>query len=249
MGYQTEIACRIGVAECRYGWGQCHESGDEAACIVAQPFVGIKHHVASVAGEAHVDVQSRTGFPGGDFRGEGHIEIHFLCKIAYHPFRKHKLVGGILGVDWQELYLVLFIDHAVDGEIAHFGMSILYAASGLGYVMHAPGAEIVEFRERSRFMIPPLIGCGERPVVGRDHIIFKFAHRLEFQAGGLSELGACFAQGLFRRCRHGVPVLVEKAAQHGYCRNFGKRVEECGGIAWHHIEIAVAGLDESREEA
>lgn len=66
MGYESQIACGDRVAECGYRRGECHESGYGAAGVVAKSAV-VEHHVVAVAHQAHVDMQSRTGFAYGDF--------------------------------------------------------------------------------------------------------------------------------------------------------------------------------------
>ncbi len=93
-------------------------------------------------------------------------------------------------------------------------------------------------------MIAALVGGRKHPVVGRDDIVFKFAHCLEFQPGFVVECTACFSQGLLRRSCKRVAILIEEAAKHADGRDFGKWVAECRGIAWNHVKVAVAGFDE-----
>ncbi len=122
MGHQTEIACWIGIAESRDRTGHIHHSGNHSACVVAELSVFCKHHVASGLrfGQAHVYVQTRSGFSYGDLRGEGHIVAHLARCVADYPFCYSELVGGMEGGHGEEFDLVLLVDHSVGGEIAYF---------------------------------------------------------------------------------------------------------------------------------
>ena len=120
MRHETEIGGGIFVAESREGGGEIHQAGDETTGIVAQ-FAGVvEHEVVAVAGDAHVDMESRTGLAGGDFRGEGDIETFFVGEVADDPLRNDELVGGFADGNGEKLNLVLLIDQTVLREIAHF---------------------------------------------------------------------------------------------------------------------------------
>lgn len=73
------------------------------------------------------------------------------------------MVGGLLGRNREELYLVLFVVHSVEGEIADLRVSVFDFSTGMRYILHAPCAEIVEFGKRGRFMVTALVVCGNIP--------------------------------------------------------------------------------------
>ena len=97
-------------------------------------------------------------------------------------------------------------------------------------------------------MVTTLVACGKHSLVGRDDVILQFAHGLEFEACGLAEFSARAAQGTFGRGRQLVAVFVEEVTQHAQRGNLGKGVEKGRGVARNDVEVAVSGLDESREQ-
>lgn len=89
MRNQAEVACGISIAEGCKSRGKSYESGNQTACVVAEPAVGVEHHVAAVAHQAHVHVQPRAGLAVGDFRGERNVQVESRCEIADYPFGEH----------------------------------------------------------------------------------------------------------------------------------------------------------------
>ena len=66
---------------------------------------------------------------------------------------------------------------------------------------------------------------------------------MEAQPGGASKLLAGLAQGVFRRALEGLSVFVKEGAKHRERGNFGKGVNEGGGISRYHIKVRAAGAD------
>ena len=117
-------------------------------------------------------------------------------EVTDNPLGYHELVGSILGMDGEELNLVLLVDHAIDGEVAHLGVAILDLSACLGDIGHAEGAELVELGIGGRLMVALLVGSGKHATVGGYHIILQLAHGLELHAGDLMKRTACLAQGV-----------------------------------------------------
>ena len=134
-----------------------------------------------------MDVQTRTGFTGGDFGGEGHIQVSTEGQIADHPLGHHQLVGSIEHGNGQELDLVLLIDHAVLLKVTHLTVAVLDLSTGLGDVVHALLAETVGLGVGHRLVIAVLVTG--RVVSNRraDNVVFQLAHGLIFHAGHLAE--------------------------------------------------------------
>ena len=160
-------------------------------------------------------MKARAGFSNGDLGCKCYIETLALRKIAYHPLGEHQLIGGIAGVDRQEFDFILLIHHSVEGEITNFGVAIFNLGTGAGYVAHAQRAEIVEFRERSRFVVAALVGSWEGATVGGYHVVFELSHGIECKAGHLGECTASLVEHALGSRFKLVAILIEVRAQHG----------------------------------
>ena len=141
-------------------------------------------------------MQTRTCLAGGNLGSKCDVVSQFVCQIADNPLGYHQLVGCILGTYGQELYLVLLVDHSIDSEVAYLGVSVLDLSTGLCYVCHALGTELVELGIGSRFVITLLVSGREHLRVGSDDIVLQLAHGLELHACYLVEGTACLAQGV-----------------------------------------------------
>ncbi len=249
VGHQAEVGSGVGVAEGGDGGGQLHHAGNGAAGSAGQHAGIVQHTVLSVLDDAHVDVQARAGLSGGNLRGEGDVVAHLIGQVADNPLGNHQLVGRVLGLHGQELNLVLLVNHAVDGEVAHLGVAVLNLSAGLCDVGHALGAELVELGVWGRFVIALLVCGGEHLLVRSDDVILQLAHGLELHARHAVEGLASLAQGVLGRAFQQFAVLVEVGAEHGQGGDFGKGVEEGGADAGQHIEVAAAGLYEGEEAA
>ena len=247
VGHQAEVARGVGVAEGGEGGSQRHDAGDGAARGVAETAVGIEHHVMAVAGDAHVDVQARAGLAGGDLGREGDVVAQAGGEVAYHPLGQHELVGGLLGVDGQELNLVLLVVEAAEGEVAHLAVAVLDASARAGYVAHAQRAEIVVFGKGAALVIALLVGGGELSALGRYHIVLELAHSLEAHARDALKFRACLVERVLRRALERPAVLVEERAEHSHRRQLGEGVDESRAEARQHVEVGAAGADEGEE--
>ena len=154
-------------------------------------------------------MQTRTSLSGGNLGSEGNVVAQFVCQVADNPLGYHQLVGCILGAYGQKLYLVLFVDHAVNGEVAHLRVAVLYLTASLCNVCHALGSELVELGIRCRLMITFLVGGREHLRVRGYYVILQLAHSLELHTCYLVEGTACLAQGVLGRTLQGFTVLVE----------------------------------------
>ena len=250
MGHKAEIARGIGVAEGGDGGSKFHQSGYQPHSVIGEVGAGgIEQGVgAVVACKAHMHMHPRSGLTGGDLWCEGHIKVLGIGEIAYHPFGQHQLIGGVAGRHGQKFYLILLVDHVVEGEIAHLRVAVFDLRAGLGDIVHAAGAEVVEFRKGHRLVVAALVGGGKHAVARRYHIVFQFAHRLEVEPGGILKCLAGLAQRVLRRCVERLPFFGEEAAEHGQGRHGSERIDEGGAVAGYHVEVAVAGLHK-REEA
>ena len=128
-------------------------------------------------------------------------------------------------------------------EVAHFAVAVLDLAARLCNVEHALLAELVELRKRGGFVVALLVHCREFAHVVGNHVVFQFAHGLEFHAGLLLEGFACLVERVFRGRFQRLSVLVEEGAEQAEGREFRKRVHECGGEFRHHVEVGGGGFD------
>ena len=249
MRHQAEIRSRILVAEGGDGGRHPHQPGDCPQGIVREFAVGAEGDVTAVFHQPHMDVHAAAGLAHGDFGGEGDIQAALVGQVADDPFGQQQLVGGGVHRIRQELYLVLLVNLAVQGKVAHLAVAVFDLAAGFGHQHHAFAAEVVQFCERLALVVALLVGGGEILRGGHYHIVFQLAHRLEFQSGALLEglvgpLQGCERGALERRTVFG-EVAAQKA-QRGY---LVERVHKGGAVARNHVQVAVARLDERREQA
>ena len=248
MGHQAQIGGGHLVAHGGDGRGVFQDAGDGAAGNVADAAVG-DHEVAAILHDLEVDVEAGAGLAGGDLGREGDIIAELCAEGADNPLGDHEVVGGLHGGDGQELDLVLLEDLAVGGEVADLGVAVLDLSAGLGDEVHAAAAELVEVCEGRRLVVALLVGgLVEVVVLGHD-VVLELSHGVELHAGALGERATCAAQGLVGCRVQGGALLVEEGGEHAQGGNLGKGVYEGGGVAGHHIKVAVAGLDRRREEA
>ena len=85
---------------------------------------------------AGVEMQTAAGLTLGDLRSEGDVEAVLPCQCAENPLGHHELVGGGLYGRYEELYLVLLVHLAVEGEVADLGVGVLDVAADLGDELH-----------------------------------------------------------------------------------------------------------------
>ena len=250
MRNEAEVRGRVGVAERGNRRCERHHAGDGPACGFRQFAVGIEHHVLAVLHDAHVDMESRTCLAFGDFWSEAGIEAVFVGEVANHPFGQHQLVGCVFHVGGEELDFVLLVDAAVEAEIAHFRVAVFDFAADECDVVHALGAETVEFCERCRFMVAFLVYGRIHLrlfVFGSRHIVFELAHRLVRHAGGFGEGFLGLVQRIFRRTFEALAVFVEERAEETQRGQFGERVDEGRAQARYDVQVAAARLDEGEE--
>ena len=246
MGHQPQVGRGVLVAEGGDGGCHVHHAGNDGACLVAE-LPAACHHVAAVLHDAHVYVESRPRLACGDLGSEGDGEAHPCGHVSHHPFGHHELVGALLGLHGQKLYLALLIDAAVLAEIAHLRVAVLDLSAGTRDVVHATGAEVHRLGERSRLVVSALVGGGEGSVVRHHHIVFQFAHGVERHARHLCEDACGLAQRVLGRTLEGQTVPGEKRGQQAQCGHLGEGVDEGRAEARHHIEVAAAGADEGEE--
>ena len=128
-------------------------------------------------------------------------------------------------------------------------MAILDLSAGLCNIGHATGTEVVELGVGGRFVIAFLVCGGEHLFIGRNHIIFQFAHGLEIHSRYFVECAASLAERVLGRTFQRFAVLVEVRAEHGQGGQFCKGIEEGGAEAGQYVEVAAAGLNEGEEAA
>ena len=122
-------------------------------------------------------------------------------------------------------------------------MAVLDLAACLCDVEHAFLAEFVELRERGGFVVPPLVNCRECARVVGNHVVFQFAHGLEFHAGLFLEGFACLVERVFWGRFQRLSVLVEETAEQAEGGEACKRVHECGREFRHNVKVGGGGLD------
>ena len=249
MGNQAEIGGGVLVAECGDGRGHHHQAGDGAAGDFGQLPVRTQGGIPAVFHQAHMDVHAGSGLAGRDLRSEGDVESPLVGEVPDDPFRQQELVGGRRHRIGQEFDLVLLIDLSVQGEVAHFAVSVFDLAAGLGDPDHAGAAEIVQLGEGLGFVVTLLVGGGEQGIGVGDDVILQLAHRLERHSGGLVESVLGPHQGLVGGAVEGLSVLVEETAQEAEGWNFVERIHESGPVPRKDVQVAVAGFDEGRKEA
>ena len=240
--HEAQVRSRVLVAERGDGRGELHHAGDGAACGFADDAV-LEHLVVAVLHDAHVDVQARTRLAHSNLRGECHVEAHLGAEIADHPLGDGELVGGIFGRAGEELDFVLLVELAVLREVAHFAVAVLDLAAGLCDVEHALLAEFVELGKRGGFVVASLVHGGECARVVGNHVVFEFAHGLEFHTGLLLEGFACLVERVFRRRFERLAVLVEETAEEADGREACERVHEGRREARHHVKVGGGCFD------
>ena len=203
----------------------------------------IEHHVAAVLNHAHVDVKTRAGLAHSDFRREGDVEAHLVGQVANHPLGNGELVGSVLRAHGQELDLVLLVDEAILGEVAHLAVAVLDLAAGLGDVLHAALAELAGLGIGCRLVVSALVDGGEHVLGGENHIILQFAHGMELHAGNLGEGVASLGERVLRRTLQVLAVLVEVGAEQAQRWQLGEWVDESRAVARQHVQVATASLD------
>ena len=123
-------------------------------------------------------------------------------------------------------------------------MSVLDDAARLCDKHHAPRTEVTALGIRCTLVVAVLLLCGESVHRGLDDIVFQFTHRPEVQSLAVTQRGDGLAQGIFRCTLQRIAVLVEERAEHAKCRNLGKRINESGREARHHIQVTARSLNE-----
>ena len=242
MRHQTEVRCRIGVAEGRKRGGKRHKSGNGFAGLRTQAAFGSKHGAASVSmREFHMYVQTRAGFACRNLRSESDVKTLTLCEIAYHPLGEHKLVGGVAGIYRQELYFVLLVYLAVEGEVAHLRVAVLYLGACAGYIAHTQRAEVVEFGKGRRFVVASLVGGGECAGIRGYHVILQLAHGVEVKPRGFAEGTACLVEHLLGSRFERLAVFVEEGAKHSKRGQRSERIDESRAETRHNIKVGAAG--------
>ena len=128
-------------------------------------------------------------------------------------------------------------------------MAVLDLAAGLGHVVHAGAAEVVELGEGFALVVTFLVGGGEEGIFVSNYVVLQFSHGLELQAGGGFEGFLGPHEGGVRSAVEGLPGLVKEAAEKAQRGNFAKWIYESGAVAGYYIEVTVACFDERGEEA
>ena len=172
-----------------------------------------------------------------------------IGEVADNPLRYHELVGSLAGIHGEELNLVLLVNHAINGEITHLGVTIFDLSACLSDVGHALCAKLIELGIGSRLMITLLVSSGKHAAVGGNHIVFQLTHRLELHACHLIERTARLAQRVLGRTLQRLAILIEVRAQHRERGQLGKRVNECSAEARQHVKVAATRLNEGEEAA
>ena len=240
VGHQAEVGGGVRVAEGRERGGELHIAGDGAAGVVGQGAV-LDHHGAVALHHPGVEVQAAAGLAGGDLRGEGHVDAVLVGQRAEDPFGHHQLVGRRFhGVD-EEFDLVLLVDLAVEGEVAHFAVAVLDLAAHFGDGADGVGAEALELGEGRGFVVAVLVFGGEHAVVAVDQIEFEFTHRLEGVARPLPEGLVGLAEGEFRRAFERQAVFREIAAEEADRGDFLERIDVGRAETGNHIKVAAVG--------
>ena len=111
--------------------------------------------------QAHVDVHARPGLADGDLGRKGDVKPPEPRQIAYNPLGQNQLVGRGVKRAGEEFDLVLLVDLAVEGEVAHLFVTVLDLSAGLCDMVHAGAAEVVHLGERFALVVTPLVGSGE----------------------------------------------------------------------------------------
>ena len=127
-------------------------------------------------------------------------------------------------------------------------MAVLNLAASLGDILHALGAEFAALGIGAALVVAALVDGREHLVVAEDDVVLQLAHGVELHACNLAECLAGLVQRVLRTALQRITVLVEVAAQKTQGGNLGKRVDKRGVVAWKHIQVAAARLDE-REQA
>ena len=169
------------VAEGRERRAGVHVAGDRLPALVGQT-AAARHHRAAVTGETAMHVHAGARLAGRDLRSEGQDDLVFVRQLAHYPFGHDQLVGGLFDIHGEEFDLVLLVDAAALGEVAHLGVAVLDLASGLGYQAHGFGPEIGELVERSALVIAFLVLDLIYALGVGDHIVFKLAHGLHLHS-------------------------------------------------------------------
>ena len=208
----------------------------------------VEHPVGTVLDYLHVDMHARAGLAFGNLRSESNFVTVTVPQIPDYPFCEHKLIGSLLGRNRKELYLVLLINHRFFGKIPDLVMAILDRSPGRGYAVHALGAEIAEFGERSRLMIAFLVFCRIHAVILCDDIVFQFTHCIKLHARSILECLARLPERILRTAGQRLSVFVEERAEHRYRRDFRKRIDESRTKTREHIQVAASCFDK-REQA
>ena len=247
MGHQTEIRCRVGVAE----GGERTSEVEYASYGLVSHFgeaVVADVHVLAVLDDAGVDVHAAARLADGDFRGEGDGDAVFVTQLAHNPLGDDELVGSVLEGGGQKLNLVLLVHGVADGEVAHLGVTVFDKAATFGYELHSLDAELLELAERLRSVIAALVGREIFVILGSDDIVFEFAHNLELHAaGGFAKGLAGFGEGVFRSHFEGLAVLGVEVAEEVERGDIGEGVDEGGAETRDDVEVAAARLEEGEE--
>ena len=188
-----------------------------------------------------------TRLPRRDLRRECQHYLVFVCQLTHYPFGHNQLVCSFFDVDGEEFDLILLIDAAALGKVAHLGMTVLDLASGLGYQAHGLGPEIGELVERSALVIAFLVGDLVQALRISYDVVLQLTHRLHFHPGNLLERLVRFLQDEFRRTLKGLALTVEIRTEQIDSQRLGKRIDEGSAVLRENIKVAFPRFDEGEK--
>ena len=195
-------------------------------------------------------MHAAAGLANGDLRRKGDGDAVAVAQLAHHPFGYHQLVGGILKVRRQKLYLVLLVHHVAVGEVAHLAVTVFDLAAGGGNQPHGLRPEVLKLAERLRHMVSMLVLRQIGILLRRYGVVLQLAHHLKLHATrGLAERAPRFLQRILRRQLEGLPVFRVERTQQVQRGHLGKGVYEGRPEARYDVEVRVAGLDIGKQAA
>ena len=137
----------------------------------------------------------------------------------------------------------MLVRQSVLREVADLTVSVLDDTAGLCDEHHAPCTEISGLGIGRTLVVAMLFLGREGVYRGFDDIVFQFAHCPEVQSLAVAQRSDGLAQGILRCALQRIAVLVEKRTKHTKRGNLGKRINESGREARHHIQITARSLD------